>query len=60
MIFAITVERTIVFSLILAIGFAVAKTAIIKREFMPDPAQLITKVLLPVMISYSTCENCTR
>lgn len=37
MIFAITVERTIVFSLILAIGFAVAKTAVIKREFMPDP-----------------------
>ena len=60
MIFAITVERTIVFSLILAIGFAVAKAAVIKREFMPDPAQLITKVLLPVMISYSTCENCTR
>ena len=51
MIFAITVERTIVFSLILAIGFAVAKTAVIKREFMPDPAQLITKVLLPVLIS---------
>ncbi len=60
MIFAIAVERTIVFSLILAIGFAVAKTAVIKREFMPDSAQLITKVLLPVMISYSTCENCTR
>lgn len=60
MIFAITVERTIVFSLILAIGFAVVKTAVIKRELMPDPAQLITKVLLPVMISYSTCENCTR
>lgn len=60
MLFAIAVERTIVFSLILAIGFAVAKTAVIKREFMPDSAQLITKVLLPVMISYSTCENCTR
>lgn len=60
MIFAITVERTIAFSLILAIGFAVAKTAVIKREFMSDLAQLITKVLLPVMISYSTCENCTR
>ena len=60
MIFAIAVERTIVFSLILAIGFAVAKTAVIKREFMPDSAQLITKVLLSVMISYSTCENCTR
>lgn len=60
MIFAIAVERTIVFSLILAIGFAVAKTAVIKREFMPDSAQLITKVLLPVMISYSTCENCNR
>lgn len=60
MIFAITLERMLVFFLILAVGFAAARLGVIGRDFLPGLAGLITKVLLPVMIFYSTCAGCTR
>lgn len=60
MIFAITLERMLVFFLILAVGFAAARLGVIGRDFLPGLAGLITKVLLPVMIFYSTCTGCTR
>lgn len=60
MIFAITLERMLVFFLILAVGFAAARLGVIGRDFLPGLAGLITKVLLPAMIFYSTCTGCTR
>ena len=60
MVFEVTLERMIIFFLILAIGFTAAKAGVIKQESMPAFAQLITKILLPVMIFYSTYANCTR
>lgn len=60
MIFSLTLERMLVFFLILAVGFAAAKLGVIGRDFLPGLARLITKVLLPVMIFYSTCTGCTR
>ena len=60
MIFEITLERMIVFFLILAVGFVAAKLNVIGRDYLPSMAKLITKVLLPVMIFYSTCVGCTR
>lgn len=60
MIFDITLERMLVFFLILAVGFAAARLGVIGRDFLPGLAGLITKVLLPVMIFYSTCTGCTR
>ncbi len=60
MVFEVTLEQMTIFFLILAIGFAAAKTGIVKQESMPAFDQLITKILLPVMIFYPTCANCPR
>ena len=60
MIFEVTVERMIVFFLILAVGFAAGKLGIIQKQYLPHFAQIITKILLPVMIFYATVSSCTR
>ena len=60
MVFEITLERMLAFFLILAVGFAAAKLRVIDEGYLPSLAKLITKILLPVMIFYSTCVSCTR
>lgn len=60
MIFDVTLQRMMIFFLILAVGFAAGKLNIISRDYMTDLAKLITKILLPVMIFYSTYISCTR
>lgn len=59
MIVTITAERMLVF-FVSAVGFAAARFNIIKDEHMFSLSQIITKVLLPAMIFYSTYVNCTR
>ncbi len=58
--FELTLNQMIIFFLIFAVGFLAARLKIISKEGMSNLARLITKVLLPVMIAYSTCANCTR
>lgn len=60
MIFELTLSHMIVFFLVFAVGFAAARLSIVKEDQLPGLAQLITKILLPVMIFYSTYANCTR
>lgn len=60
MIFELTLSHMIVFFLVFAVGFAAARARAIPQDALPHLAQLITKVLLPVMIFYSTYANCTR
>ncbi len=60
MIFELTLSHMIVFFLVFAVGFAAARLRALPQEALPSVAQLITKVLLPVMIFYSTYANCTR
>lgn len=50
----------VVFFLVFTIGFATSRTKIIKRDLLPALAQIITKILLPSMIFYSTYTNCKR
>ncbi len=58
--FELTFNQMIIFFLVFAVGFIASKAGIIKQEGMPQLATLVTKVLLPAMIVYSTCTNCTR
>ncbi len=60
MIFELTLSHMIVFFLVFAVGFAAARLRALPQDALPSVAQLITKVLLPVMIFYSTYANCTR
>ena len=50
----------LIFFLILATGFVTGKIGVIKRDFLPELAKLITKVLLPCLIFYATVTGCTR
>lgn len=60
MIFETTLNTMIIFFLILATGFAAGKLGIIKEDYMPNFAQLITKILLPVLMFYSSYAGITR
>lgn len=60
MIFQQTIEHMAVFFLVFGVGFAVARVGVVKEGHLPALAQVITKVLLPAMIFYSTYVNCTR
>lgn len=60
MIFELTLSHMIVFFLVFAVGFVAARLSVVKEDQLPGLAQLITKILLPVMIFYSTYANCTR
>lgn len=59
MIFEITLETMIVFFLILAVGFVAATLGIISKDYLPNFASLITKVLLPVLMFYATYAGVT-
>ncbi len=50
----------IVFFLVFAVGFAASRLKVIKEDALPAFAQIITKILLPCMIFYSTYANCKR
>ena len=43
-----------------AVGFAASRLKVIKEDTLPALAQIITKILLPCMIFYSTYANCKR
>lgn len=60
MIFELTLSHMTVFFLVFAVGFVAARLSVVKEDQLPGLAQLITKILLPVMIFYSTYANCTR
>lgn len=60
MIFQVTLSHMFVFFLVFTTGFIIAKKSVIKEESLPALAQIITKVLLPCMIFYSTYANCAR
>lgn len=59
MAFEITLERMIIFFLILFVGFATGKLSIITRDYLPQLAKLITKVFLPVLLFWSTFRGTT-
>lgn len=59
MAFEITLERMIIFFLILCVGFAAGKLSIITRDYLPQLAKLITKVFLPVLLFWSTFHGAT-
>lgn len=50
----------LIFFLVFAVGFVAARLHVVKDESLPGLAQLITKILLPAMIFYSTYANCSR
>lgn len=50
----------IVFFLVFAVGFAASRLKVIKEDALPALAQIITKILLPCMIFYSTYVNYKR
>ena len=60
MVFQVTLSHMFVFFLVFAVGFAASKLRVIRENSLPTFAQVITKVLLPCMIFYSTYANCTR
>ena len=60
MAFQVTLHQMIIFFLILLVGFAVGKAGLFKREQMGGLAQIITKVLLPVLIFQGTTACATR
>ena len=55
----VTLHQMVIFFLILMVGFIVGKTGLFKREQMGGLAQIITKVLLPVLIFYATVGSAT-
>ena len=59
MAFQVTLHQMVIFFLILMVGFIVGKTGLFKREQMGGLAQIITKVLLPVLIFYATVGSAT-
>lgn len=60
MAFQATLSHMIVFFLVFAVGFAASRLKVIKEDALPAFAQIITKILLPCMIFYSTYANCKR
>lgn len=60
MIFELTLSHMITFFLVFAAGLAAAKLHVICQDQLPGIAQIITKVLLPAMIFFSTYAHCTR
>ena len=59
MAFEVTLHRMIIFFLILAVGFIAGRTGVIKKDYLPHLAQVITKILLPVLIFYGTITSAT-
>lgn len=60
MIFELTLSHMIVFFLVFTAGLVAAKARVIRQDQLPGLAQIITKVLLPAMIFFSTYAHCTR
>ncbi|WP_165049677.1 MULTISPECIES: AEC family transporter [unclassified Adlercreutzia] len=60
MLFNAVLHTMIIFFAILLVGFVAGKAGVIKRDFMPGFASLVTKVLLPCLIFYATVTGCTR
>lgn len=60
MIFDVVLHTMLIFFIILMVGFVTGKLGVIKRDFMPDFASLITKILLPCLIFHATVTGCTR
>lgn len=60
MAFQITLHRMGIFFLVFAVGFVAGKLGVIKKDQMPGLAQIITKILLPVVIFYGTVSTATR
>ena len=60
MAFEVTLHRMIIFFLILAVGFIAGRTGVIKKDYLPHFAQIITKILLPVLIFYGTVTSATK
>lgn len=60
MIFQVTLSHMFVFFLVFAAGFVSSRFKVIREDSLPALAQVITKVLLPCMIFYSTYANCER
>ena len=60
MAFEVTLHRMIIFFIILAVGFIAGKTGVIKKDYLPNLAQIITKILLPVLIFYGTVSSATK
>lgn len=60
MAFQVTLSHMIVFFLVFAVGFAASRLKVIKEDALPALAQVITKILLPCMIFYSTYVNYKR
>lgn len=60
MAFQVTLSYMIVFFLVFAVGFAASRLKVIKEDALPALAQVITKILLPCMIFYSTYVNYKR
>ena len=60
MAFQATLSHMIVFFLVFAVGFAASRLKVIKEDALPALAQIITKILLPCMIFYSTYVNYKR
>ena len=50
MIFNITLERMLIFFAIFLLGLFLAKSSIIRKEYLGDYAKLVTKVFLPVTV----------
>ena len=57
--FGLILNQMVIFFLVFAVGFIASRTGVIAQEGMPPLAKLATKMLLPAMIVYSTCANCT-
>ncbi|HIW77264.1 MULTISPECIES: AEC family transporter [Gordonibacter] len=60
MIFDIVLNQMIVFFLVLLTGAAASKLGVIRKDYLPDFAKLISKVLLPVMLFFLTYSRSTR
>ena len=52
--FSVTLYRMVIFFLILAVGFVAGKKGVFTRESLPQFAQVITKIMLPVLIFQMT------
>ncbi len=48
-----------IFFLVLLVGFVAGKAGIIKKEYLPNLAQIITKILLPVLFFHGAIQSVT-
>lgn len=55
-----SLHQMIVFSIILGVGFVAAKLEVIKQPLMGGISQIVTKVLFPATIFYTTYVGATR